>query len=76
MRNFLEQPHVKGKEYYPCFTSYSSAQVCYGADDLVEASMEKQTVVMHSMDCLSETKFNLEEYGLTILEDCAIVLLL
>lgn len=38
--------------------------------------MEKQTVVMHSMDCLSETKFNLEEYGLTILEDCAIVLLL
>jgi hypothetical protein len=36
--------------------------------------MEKQTVVMHSMDCLSEAKFNLEEYGLTILEDCAIVL--
>lgn len=41
---------------------------------VVEASMEKQTVVMHSMDCLSEAKFNLEEYGLTILEDCAIVL--
>jgi len=36
--------------------------------------MEKQTVVMHSMDCLSEAKFNLEEYGLTIqAEDCAIV---
>ncbi|BAB90549.1 B1065G12.31 [Oryza sativa Japonica Group] len=41
---------------------------------VVEASMNKHTVVMHSMDCLSEAKFNLEEYGLTILKDCAIVL--
>jgi hypothetical protein len=65
----------KGNEYYPSFTCYESALVCYGADGLVEISMEKQTVVMHSMDCLSEVKFNLEEYGLTILEDCAIVLL-
>lgn len=37
---------------------------------------EKQTVVMHSMDCLSEAKFNLEEYVWPdYSEDCAIVLL-
>lgn len=66
----------KGKEYYPSFTCYESALVCYGGDGLVEASMEKQTVVMHSMDCLSEAKFNLEEYVWPdYSEDCAIVLL-
>jgi hypothetical protein len=65
----------KGKEYYPSFTCYESALVCYGADGPVETNMGKQTVVMHSIDCLSEAKFNLEEYGLTILEDCAIILL-
>jgi hypothetical protein len=65
----------KGKEYYPSFTCYESALVCYGANGLMETSMEKQIVVMHSMDCLSEAKFNLEEYSLTILEDCVIVLL-